>query len=115
MLNLVSPISFGCMPPKTIDVREPLHALTKALEEAGLTATLEREGQGAELFVRVINPDAPTYRDRIRVLHHDGDNHAPWFFHSWRDPISPADDIGTAVADIRKTLTPRVGARDVRP
>jgi hypothetical protein len=112
MPHLASPIIFGSMPPKTNDLPERLHALARALNAAGLKAAVDKDHESAELFVRVINPDRPTYRDRITVLHHEGDNHTQWFFHSWLAPIAAANDIELTAIAIRETLTPRPGTPD---
>ncbi|MCW2937023.1 MAG: hypothetical protein JWN00_8 [Actinomycetia bacterium] len=91
-----------------------LRALTAALTTAGLTATLEQP-EGSEVYVRVINPAATDYRDRITCQHHIIDGYALWFVHSWGEPISPACDIAAAVADISAMLQPRPGAHRAQP
>jgi hypothetical protein len=90
-----------------------LRTLATALEHTGLTAALE-DFSGSEVYLRVTNPDAPDCCDRITCQHHPVDGYALWLYHSWGEPISPACDISTAVADITAMLQPRPGGRSGR-
>jgi hypothetical protein len=92
--------------------RPRLVALAAALGQAGFTADVEQNG--SDLFVRVINPGAPTCRDRVTVRHNFSDSSALWFYTSWTDPICPVRDIRTAVAKILAALQPLPGARHDR-
>jgi hypothetical protein len=90
-----------------------LESLARALVEAGLGVSVEKAVP--EVGLRVINPDATDYRDRITCRHHPVDGDALWFFHAWREPISPARDVRTAVADVTAALQPKPGARRDQP
>jgi hypothetical protein len=80
-----------------------LGELTQALHDLGLTARLLTPPTRPP-FVRASHPQTPALAENITCAVRPG--RGLFFWWSWQDPITPAEQVRAAADSIRRVLTP---------